>query len=337
MIKSPRIDRLLPSLTIAIPNYNHGHLIGDQLSAIFSQSVQPVRIIIIDDASTDDSVKVIRALISGHDNVELLCGERNAGVVALSNQALHMAETDYITFLAADDMLKPGYIEKSLALLSQYPNAAICSSIAEVRTPLRVWTVPSRAMLPCTAAEYLSPARVSNLLLRFDSWIMSNTATVRRELLLEVGGFDARLMSWADEFIYRVLALRHGACFIPEALAINRQYHSGYSSTVGRNVESTEGILIAANAIIKDRFADLFPPELLARTNARLIYKLTEVRLQNFEAATREIVDSLPSVGGKSFFLGCIRWARHILTLMFFVALRFRDLPRVVLSRLWGR
>jgi len=327
----------LPSLTIAIPNYNHGHLIGDQLSSIFSQSVQPTRVIIIDDASTDDSVETIHALIDGRNNVSLVCGERNEGVVALCNQALRMADTDCITFLAADDMLKPGYIEKSLALLSRHPEAAICSSVAMVQTPDETWTVPHRAMFPCSEPGYLSPVRVRQQLMRYDSWIMSNTATIRRMPLVAVGGFDTRLMSWADEFIFRSLALRHGACFIPEALAINRHSKSGYSASVSRSDEAMEKILLAANTLIKNDFSDLFTPELLARTNARLIYRIAAAKVENFEASVGALIETLPAFGGSALFMTFVRIAGSVLKLAYFFALRFRDIPRVVLSRLHGK
>ena len=123
------MSKSFPSVTAVIPHYNHGHLIGKQLNSIFSQSVQPTKIIIIDDASTDDSVSVIQELIAGRPNVDLICRENNSGVVAVNNHGLHLADTDYIILSSADDEFLPGFFEKSLNLLHKYPEAALCSTI----------------------------------------------------------------------------------------------------------------------------------------------------------------------------------------------------------------
>ena len=50
-----------PTLSVGMPNYNHGHLIGRALDAIVAQSRPPDELIIVDDASTDRSLEVIES------------------------------------------------------------------------------------------------------------------------------------------------------------------------------------------------------------------------------------------------------------------------------------
>ncbi len=327
----------LPSLTVVIPNFNHGHLIGDQLRSILAQSVQPAKIIIIDDASTDDSVSIIRSIISLHQNVELVCKETNSGPLRVMNEALRFVKTELVTFLAADDITLPGFFEKSLTLFSNYPEAAICSGISLVKYHSERYAVPSWLAYPCSRPEFLTPARVRKLLLRFGDWFMGNTTVYRRELLLAEGGFDLELRSFADGFLSWVLALRHGACFIPEPLAVFRRLDSGYSSSTSRDESTYAQLLTVANSRMATKFKDLFPAELVERCSARMLSRVLWVKLNNFEAHVQKMVGAAQPIGGGALLLFAIHWANRILIALFFCVLRPYDIPRFALSTLWRR
>jgi glycosyltransferase involved in cell wall biosynthesis len=323
-----------PSLTVLIPNYNHGHLIGEQLASVFSQSVEPTKIIIVDDASTDDSVSIIQRLISSQRNVEFLRREKNSGVVSVMNESLRLVATDYVTFLAADDMTLPGFFEKSLTLLARHPEAALCSGISYVQrySGIQIW--PDWTRYPCSAPGFVSRDRVREMFLRIESWIAGNTVIFRSEPLLALGEFDPKLRSFCDAFLYRVLALRHGVCFIPEPVGIQRPNDSGYSSSDTRDETSFEEIVIHSNARMTTDFADLFPVELIARNNARMVFRLLATKLANFLAHTRAVVEATQPMRGSLLLLFVVRWVIQILRLLFFCLLRFRDIPWETLSRL---
>jgi glycosyltransferase involved in cell wall biosynthesis len=262
-------------------------------------------VIIIDDASTDDSVPRVRQLISGRTDAELICRERNAGVIAAMNEALRLATTEYITFAAADDLVLPGMYEKSLGLLERHRQAAFCSAIAHVPLSSGETWVPLPPAYPCPSACFIAPARVAELLLRAETWHSGTTMVHRRAHVLAAGGFRPALRSYCDGFLYLVMALRHGACFIPEPLAVWHRDVRGYSSATSRDDQAMEQILHAADALMSTEFADLFPPKLRRRINRRLRFRALS--------------------------------ARHgrILRLPLFCALRWHDLPIEVRSRLW--
>ena len=327
----------LPSLTVILPNYNHAHLIGDQLDAIFSQTIQPTKIIIFDDASTDDSVSVIHKLIDGYSNVEFICKETNSGVVDLNNEGLYLAETDLVTFVAADDIILPGFFEKSLDLLHQHPQAALCSTITVAQLGSKEWHIPSWVYLPCTTAEFLSPQKVSALLMQTENWMMANTVIYRRELLVEFGGQFPELMSYSDEFNCRALGMLHGVCFIPEPLAINRQSPSSFSSSLKNNESDPEDVLIHATALMNNKFSNIFSPKYVAVSNARTLSRILCGKLDMFEARSQVLTQKSLPIARRSLTLFVIRWAVIALKLTFFCVLRFHDIPKVVLSKLVRR
>ena len=331
------MKRPLPSLCVVIPNFNHGHLIGDQLRSIFSQTTRCARVIVIDDASTDNSVSTIRELISGHPNVELICKARNSGVLEVVNEGLRLADSECVAFLAADDKTLPDFFEKTLTLLSSHPEAALCSGVSLVQYRSGDYVLPSWTAYPCSFAAFLTPMQVRESLLRSDGWFMGNTTVFRRQPLLAAGGFDPELKSFSDGFISRVLALRHGACFIPEPLAIWRRVDVGYASSMNRDLHESEQMLIESNTRMATTFKDLFPPELLARCSARMLFRVLCVKLDGFEQRTRSIVGAVRPVRREWLLLLVVRCAKIILKLLFFASLRPYDIRRVAQSKLWPK
>lgn len=331
------VTEQFPSLTVVIPNFNHGHVIGDQLRAMFLQSVQPAKLIIIDDGSTDGSVAIIRELLRAHRNAELIPKSSNSGVVAVLNEGLRLADTEYIYFSAADDLVLPGFFEKSLALLSRHPQAGLSSGVCLVRRHSGNSAVPNRTAYPCSVAAYLPPQRVRDLLFHIDDWLMISTAIFQRERILAAGGFDPELRSFADGFVSRVLALRHGACFIPETFAVFRPLDSGYSSSTTRDDDKFAQLLIVTNSRMATDFRELFPPELRLRCTARMLSRVLQMKLSNSEAHIQKTLKGVQPVRGGAVLLFVVRWAKRILIALLFCILRPYDIPRFALSKLWTR
>src|SRR5882762_3451884 len=123
----------LPSLSVILPNYNHGKLLPVAVEAILNQSAQPTEIIIIDDGSTDNSVEVIKGLASRSSIIKLHQNERNRGVSYTVARGIDLSSGDYVFFPAADDEILPGFFEKSLGLLAQYPQAGLSCTIGDWR------------------------------------------------------------------------------------------------------------------------------------------------------------------------------------------------------------
>lgn len=327
----------LPSLCVVVPNFNHGHLIGDQLRSIFAQTIQCARIIVIDDASTDSSVQAIRELISGHSNVELICRANNSGVSEVMNEGLRLADSEYVAFLAADDKTLPAFFEKSLTLLSFHPEAALCSGISLVEYHSGDYVLPSWTVYPCSTAAFLTPAQVRKALYRSDGWFIGNTTIFHRQSLLAAGGFDPKLRSFSDGFASRVLALQHGACFIPEPLAVWRRADVGYAGSTSRDPHDSEQILVEANARMATTFKDLFPPDLLARCRARMLFQVLCIKLDYLEQRTQRIVEAVRPVARSSLLMFAIRLVILTLRMAVFLLLRPYDIPRVSLSKLLPR
>src|SRR5580700_3223037 len=106
--------RPVMSLSVILPNYNHGKLVARALHALATQQPAASEIIVVDDGSTDDSVKVIEALQRRYGTIQLIRNQTNQGIVASVKTALAIASGEYLLFAGSDDFILPGLFGRAL-------------------------------------------------------------------------------------------------------------------------------------------------------------------------------------------------------------------------------
>jgi len=113
-----------PTVSIILPNRNYSDFIADAINSVKAQTLTDWECIIIDDASTDCSVRVIKDLIRGDKRFKLVANTEPVGVSATRNIGLDMATGEYIAFLDSDDCYTEYFLEM-LVNLSQKTKADI--------------------------------------------------------------------------------------------------------------------------------------------------------------------------------------------------------------------
>lgn len=216
-------------LSAIVPNYNHGAVIGEAIRALAAQMPPPDEIVVVDDASRDDSLTVLADLAADYPTLRIIALETNGGAIAALNRGLHEARGDYVYFGAADDVTRPGLFSAMLDILASHPQAAFACCEGAVQD-LDTGTVGYRPPVrPAYSACLLGPAEVAESFRRIDNWILTGTAVVRRDLMTANGGFDATFGAFADAYAMRRLALLHGCCFVPHLGMIWRISSQGLS------------------------------------------------------------------------------------------------------------
>jgi hypothetical protein len=124
----------LPSVSVAVPNYNYARHLRLRLGSIFAQSHPVHEIIVLDDASTDDSVTVIPALAAEWNReIRFVPAETNSGSVFTQwRRAAELATGEFLWLAEADDAAEPDFLTRALALLSCDP--AIQFAFTDSRT-----------------------------------------------------------------------------------------------------------------------------------------------------------------------------------------------------------
>lgn len=246
-------------LSVVIPNYNHGRFLEAAVSAHLAQTRPPLEVIVVDDASTDDSLAVIAALQARNDRVRLLRQPSNRRVNAAMNRGLAEARGEYVCFSAADDRVAPEFAAASLGLLDTCAEAGfVFSDPAEMLD--ETGAVREFPLFLSAQPTCLEAARMVALMRRGFFTISSNTAIYRRDRLRAVGGFIEDLEWYADWWVNYLLAYRHGAAYVPRHLTWFRVSAQSYSARGVRDAGRQRAITERFLALLADPVhADVAP------------------------------------------------------------------------------
>lgn len=107
----------MAKVDVVVPCYNYGRFLRACVHSVLRQSVTDCRVLIIDDASSDDSVAVAEGLAREDRRVSVIAHAHNRGHIQTYNEGIDWASGEYFVLLSADDLLTPGSLKRSLALL----------------------------------------------------------------------------------------------------------------------------------------------------------------------------------------------------------------------------
>ncbi|MDG2113213.1 MAG: glycosyltransferase family A protein, partial [Actinomycetota bacterium] len=110
----------MPEFTAIIPSYNRGHLLERAAASIWSQTLAPKELIIVDDGSTDDTAKIVTELAGNNRYVH----QDNAGGASARNRGVAEASTEWVAFLDSDDVWLPNHLELIAAAIEATDGAA---------------------------------------------------------------------------------------------------------------------------------------------------------------------------------------------------------------------
>src|SRR5690242_817699 len=104
---------------VAIPSYNHGRFVEECIRSVIAQTQPPLKLLVIDDGSSDGSPDRIGRVLNGCPfDCELIARE-NRGLCATLNQALSLSSGEYFAYLGSDDFWMPGFLDTRTSMLDQ--------------------------------------------------------------------------------------------------------------------------------------------------------------------------------------------------------------------------
>jgi glycosyltransferase involved in cell wall biosynthesis len=216
-------------ISIVIPNRNHARFVARAIDAYAAQTRRPDEIIVIDDASRDDSWRRIEALAQRYDFIRPVRSREHKGINRTINQGLALARGEFVVVAASDDLIDPEFLKTCSGLMSAHAAAGFCfsdpSSFPEDGGKTR-----HHSFFISKSPEYLGPDDIEGLFRKAAFTFPAKSLFFRRAALMDIGGFIPDLEWHADWFAAHALALRHGACYVPENLAFFRVSPGSYSA-----------------------------------------------------------------------------------------------------------
>lgn len=217
------------AVDILIPCYNYGRYLQGCVQSALQADGPPARILIIDDASADDTPHVGASLAARHSNVRYVRHDRNRGHIETYNEGIQWARSPYHVLLSADDLLPPGALRRATSFLRAHPEAGLVygrtTSFSD--TPPR----PAPEAGPCRATvtnglEFLRKAAEG----AGNPIPYPVSVTVRTDLQQAIGGYRRDLPHSGDMEMYLRFAAHAAVGFVDAEQGWYRRHSNNMSS-----------------------------------------------------------------------------------------------------------
>jgi len=197
-------DPATPRVSVIIPVYNAGSDLGRALDSVSAQTVPDLEVVVVDDGSTDARTLKLLEKAARRPRVTVHRTE-NRGPAAARNEAVRRSRGSYVVPLDADDYLAPTFLAETVAVLDAEPEIGIAYTwIGLVGGHRGTWRTGGFS--------------VPELLCRCTVHV---TALYRREVWVDVGGYDPRFVESCEDWDFWLAAAARGwqARRIPKVLA----------------------------------------------------------------------------------------------------------------------
>ena len=233
------------NVTVVVPTRNRAPLLRRTVRTILNQELVDVRLVIIDDASQDDTSTWLASLDDA--KVTVIRHPRPCGVSAARNAGLRFAETDWVAFCDDDDLWAPRKLWRQLLALEHTPGArwASCGVISvDDELVINGWHhAIGGDIAPRIAAENLIPS--------------GSTVLVESELLRAIGGFDQSL-HWSEDWDCWIRLAQHSPLAVDDTPLVAYRIAPGTASSQVRQMRHCFELVAARYAYLADRKPDRF-------------------------------------------------------------------------------
>lgn len=211
-----------PLVSIIVPSYNQGRFIADTLRSILSQDYRPLEVLVVDGASTDETLDVIRSFA---DAPELRWwSEPDGGVVDAVNKGLARAGGAIGAIQSSDDAYLPGAVAAAVAALEGDPDLALVyGDITKIDAGGR--EIDRTALAPYSLEG----------LVAVDTWIPQPAAFFSLALARELGGWRPEIPYAADTDLWMRMAFRAKVLKIDRVMGKHR-IHPAQRDRRGENI-----------------------------------------------------------------------------------------------------
>ena len=231
-----------PVVSVVIPCFNHGQLLGAALESIGAPA-RETEVIVVDDGSTDDTTRIAEHFAAMSPILVHCVRQDNHGVAAARNRGLAESRGRYVVFLDADDRLAPGAIDVGAGALDERPECFFVFGRSRLLSA-------AGAILPMPVQPRIEHDHYRELLRR--NFITTPAIVMfRREALELAGGFTTAVHSSADYELYLHIARHHPVRDHGQIVAFHRKHPVAASGSASRMLKDTLAVLRAQRPFLE--------------------------------------------------------------------------------------
>ncbi len=207
-----------PVVSVVIPTHNRAAMLKEALDSVLAQEGAgaefPIEIVVVDDASSDDTPTVVQA----YPHVRYIRLPTNRGHSAARNAGITASTGRYLAFLDDDDVWLPYWLRIMVPALESHPCEALAYGQVIMRTPESEHVLPHPESAP--SGSVLGPLLMGN-------FVPTMAVLVRREAIERIGGFDEEIPGVEDYDLWIRLARDVHFLFVATPVAV---YRHGFQS-----------------------------------------------------------------------------------------------------------
>lgn len=236
----------MKKVSVIMPNFNHAPFLKERMDSILAQTYADIEIILLDDASTDDSVAILKQYTTNPKVKELIVGETNSGNTFVQWQrGLAKASGEYVWIAESDDVAKPALLKTLVDTLEQ--NDAVVAFCASRKMDENGVVIPQS--VDCVWQKDFSlsgPEFVRKYLLGYNYIQNASAVVFRREATMHVD-FAAvqQYPASGDRLFWIEMAMQGRVAYVAEPLNGFRQHArkvSGTAENRGINMQQDHAI-----------------------------------------------------------------------------------------------
>ena len=286
-----------PKVSVLIPVYNGARFLGNCMESVMAQDFRDLEILLSDDGSRDDSVKIIEHYAARERRIRWWKNARNGGLTANANVCLRAARGDYVKFVHQDDLLlSAAAISKLAAALDENPGV----SLAACRQHLT--GSRTRPLAFSKAAGIYDGRRLIVASLEQNTNLIGQPTLTLFRRRQAARGFDERFTGFMDFEMWCHLLEQGDYAYLAEELASWRVHEDHQTARITASRERDMEHL---------RFMELYyaKPWLRAAATNRMLFAQIHYLEKKFGAEARPLTDTLRSQLGPGHFAW--QWFRH--------------------------
>lgn len=212
-----------PLVSVIVPSYNHSKYITETIESILSQTYDNIELIVIDDGSQDDSVKIIEELRL--HNKFIFINRENKGLCETLNEGIELSKGKYIAICASDDIYLKEKIELQVDFLELNSNYALCYG--------KIISFDNNGNQKFINSKKYKSGKLFLDLIK-TNFVPAVTQMYRKEIFDNIGYFDKNL--WIEDWdMLLKISYSYEIGFLDEYLAMYRNH--GENMSGGKNIK----------------------------------------------------------------------------------------------------
>jgi len=280
-------------VSVCIPVYNGEHYIAETLTSLVNQTYENIEIIVSDNASTDNTVEIVKNIIKTDDRIKLNINSKNLGYSGNLNVLIDLASSDFIAIYHADDIYDKTIIEKQLTILKENPSLGGCFTsaqhISKDGNPINNnYNIDS-----CFSSEIIS---LKSFLLKFleigGSPLYCPSSMVKKNIYIELKKYNnIKYIEDLDMWI-RILE-KYNLAVIKEKLLFYRIHEKQGSSYYVKptRIDRNVGLVYIEKYIIRNNLLDYNIQHLLAKNCEKDFFSiaLNGIKTNTYDVFTKNL------------------------------------------------